>query len=99
MRITLTDAAVAHVRARRAGRPPAENTRIRIAARAGRLRCRFHARPEATDTVVTDKGVLVAVAAGLAEELDGTILDVVETEAGARLALRRSRPRPARSSV
>lgn len=92
MRITLTDAAVAHVRSRRPGKPAAERPRIRIATRAGRLRCRFHARPEATDAVVTDKGILVAVAAGLAEELDGAVLDVIETDEGARLALRKPRP-------
>ncbi len=91
MRITLTDAAIAHVNKRRRGQPAASPTTIRIVHRGGRFRCRFQARPDRTDTVVEEKGVVVAVAADVVPELDGTTLDVIETSAGARLALRKPR--------
>ncbi len=92
MRITLTDAAIAHVTTRRRAET-ARGSVIRIINRAGRLRCRFGARPDRTDSIVEERGILVAVAAEAAPEVDGAILDVVETPEGARrLALRRRRP-------
>lgn len=96
----LTSRAAAALADARARKGLADKTAIRISAsKSGNgssatqrgYQLRFASRPAPDDLMVEQAGTKVFLAADLAEPLEASVLDMVDTERGKRLVLRRRR--------